>query len=64
MVNPVDGIEIGGVSDQLLGIVKVITKENKSLRREVLDWLYYFSESESRYEELRDEYDRFYYRVP
>lgn len=63
MVNPVDGIEIGGVSAQLLDIVKVITKENRSLRREVLDWLCYFSDSESRYEELRDEYDRFFYQL-
>lgn len=63
LVHPVDGIEIGGVSEQLLDIVKVVTKENEPLRREVLDWLCYLSESENQYEGLRDEYDRIFYRV-
>lgn len=64
LVYPVDSIEIGGVSEQLLDIVKVITEKNESLRREILEWLCYFSESESQFEELCDEYDRIFYRLP
>lgn len=62
LVNPVDGIEIGGVSDQLVGIVRTMTKNNASLRQAVLDWLCFFCESDDRLEKLRNEYDRFYFQ--
>lgn len=58
LVDPVDGIEIGGVSDQLLDIIKSVTKRDRRLRRWVLDWLAYYEDSEDRYQEYRDLYDR------
>ena len=58
IVSPVDGIEIGGVSDQLLDIIKSITKNDERLRRKVLDWLAFFAETEEGYQDFRDTYDK------
>lgn len=62
LCNPVDGIEIGGVSEQLLDIIKTLVKGDGIYRRNVLDWLYYFcDEDDERYDKLRDDYDRIFY---
>lgn len=55
---PIDGIEIGGVSDQLLDIVKSVTRGDNRLRRCVLDWLNYYCDDEDEFEKFRNEYDR------
>lgn len=44
--NPVDAIEIGGVSSQLNEIIKIQTKGNKRLRDKVFEWLEYYIEGE------------------
>lgn len=59
---PVDGIEIGGVSDQLLDIVKSLTRGDKRLRRCILDWLAYYCQDEEEFEEFRGEYDRIFFQ--
>lgn len=44
MVHPADSIEIGGVSRQLLDIIRRITHKDKKLREIVIDYLEVFIE--------------------
>lgn len=46
LTHPVDGIEIGGVSSQLLDIIKIQTKGNKKLREKVHEWLEFYIEDD------------------
>ena len=42
--NPCDGIEIGGVTYQLLDIIKTQTKKNRNMRREIHEWIEVYTE--------------------
>lgn len=41
---PADGIEIGGVTSQLVDIIRTQTAQNKSIRKEVHEWIECFIE--------------------
>ena len=66
--NPSDSIEIGGVSSQLLDIVKIQTKGNKKLREKVREWIeFYIENGETTIQEYKrdiqeafDDYDRYF----
>jgi len=67
--HPVDGIEIGGVSSQLIGIIRTQTKGNDRLRGKVHEWLeYYIEDGDTRISEYKDniqlafdDYDNIFY---
>lgn len=66
---PADGIEIGGVSSQLVDIVKIHTKGNKKLKEKVYEWLeFYIEDGDTHISEYKDniqlafdDYDKFFY---
>lgn len=63
--NPIDGIEIGGVSEQLLDIIRIYTKDNEPLRKKVMEWIeYYFAdEDENLQKELVECYNKYFYEI-
>ena len=69
MCNPADGIEIGGVSSQLIDIIRTQTKGNDRLRGKVYEWLeFYIEDGSTRISEYKDDiqlafddYDKFFY---
>lgn len=66
---PTDGIEIGGVSSQLIDIIRTQTKDNDRLRGKVHEWLqFYIEDGSTRIPEYKDDielafddYDKFFY---
>lgn len=72
--SPADGIEIGGVSSQLLDIVKTITINNTKLKDRVFDWFEYLVEegnystklfgtdNEQALQEMKKDYIRVFYK--
>lgn len=64
-----NGIEIGGVSSQLVNIVKIQTKGNDRLREKVHEWLeFYIEDGDTQISEYKDNiqlafdnYDNFFY---
>lgn len=42
---PVDGIEIGGVSSQLLDILRIYTRKNDKLREQAHNYIEFFVET-------------------
>ena len=67
--NPADGIEIGGVSSQLVNILQTQTKGNDRLREKVHEWLeFYIEDGDTQISEYKDniqlafdEYDKVFY---
>jgi len=66
---PSDGIEIGGVSSQLIDIIRTQTKGNDRLRGKVHEWLeFYIEDGSTIISEYKDDiqlafddYDKFFY---
>lgn len=66
---PGNGIEIGGVSSQLVDIVKIQTKGNNRLREKVHEWFeFYIEECDTQISEYKDnmqlafdDYDKVFY---
>ena len=66
---PTDGIEIGGVSSQLIDIIRTQTKGNDRLREKVHAWLeFYIEDGSTKISEYKDniqlafdDYDKFFY---
>ena len=66
---PTDGIEIGGVSHQLIEIIRTQTKDNDRLRGKVHEWLeFYIEDGDTRISEYKDaiqlafdDYYKFFY---
>ena len=66
---PGNGIEIGGVSFQLVNIIKIQTKGNDRLRGKVHEWLeFYIEDGDTQIAEYKDnmqlafdDYDNFFY---
>ena len=53
---PTDGIEIGGVSHQLIEIIRTQTKDNDRLRGKVHEWLeFYIEDGDTRISEYKDD---------
>lgn len=68
---PSDGIEIGGVSSQLVNIIRIQTKGNDRLREKVHEWLeFYIEDGSIQIAEYKgnmqlafDDYDKFFLRL-
>lgn len=62
LIHPADGIEIGGVAEQLINILKGFTKSNDRLLKHVSQWIEYEKEDVSEQIELLEEYKRMFYK--
>lgn len=66
---PGNGIEIGGVSSQLIDIIRTQTKGNDRLREKVHEWLeFYIEDGDTQISEYKDDiqlafddYDKVFY---
>lgn len=66
---PGNGIEIGGVSSQLIDIIRVQTKGNVKLKEKVYEWLeFYIEDGDTQIPEYKDDiqlafddYDKVFY---
>ena len=66
---PGNGIEVGGVSSQLIEIIKIQTKGNDRLREKVQEWLeFYIEDGHTQMSEYKDDiqlafddYDKVFY---